>query len=111
MIKRNITEEQFTQAMREAVAERGPEYRSNNCMYVNHKNEPSCIIGVALHKCGIELPLLMKFEGLSAGHVMDEITDLPLKVRKAADHAQYYQDNLYPWSQVLKLYLSELEKE
>lgn len=106
-----ITEEQFTQAMRDAVAERGEGYEYNGdpailsgprCSYRHADGQPGCLIGLALDKLGItdpeetEAPEALKPYGLSK------------TVRAAAVEAQVEQDLGTSWGQALAIYLEKL---
>lgn len=114
-----ITEEVFTQAMRDAVAERGDgfiypkgapgwaRWGSMSCRYVRtDASEPACLIGAALHKCGVSLGALVRMEGTAAVNLD---LDLPAKVRNAAQRAQTVQDDGGTWGLALIEYLTALE--
>jgi hypothetical protein len=120
----NITEAQFTAAMEEAVQERGedftyplyqPGWDDNGCRYVRSDvDEPACLIGVALFKCGVSLTNLSGFEGQPATSVLRILTDLNDDVWAPAFHAaafsaQRLQDAGRPWGDCLKEYKLKLK--
>jgi hypothetical protein len=110
-----ITTEQFTQAMKDAVAFRGEDFtypegwRDGNygqCRY-QYDGNPACIIGEALSRCGVELQ--SKWEGMGCAEVLEfylKVTDP--KLLGAAQSAQSMQDNGDSWGGALKLYLERI---
>lgn len=104
----------FTMAMREAVAEKGEDYRyqpadsEDKCLYVQG-GEPACIIGYALHRCGVQIAELARLDracytATSAlrFYASDEI------IAEAARVAQRCQDSGKTWGQALEAYETEL---
>lgn len=110
-----FTKAEFTQAMRDAVAERGEDYiypkndkyRSaldGSCVYQTRDGVPACLIGVAADKLGIELP---DFEDIqSATNFLDGLVDSD--VAWAAEKAQAHQDEGASWGASLYIYLATL---
>ena len=83
--KIDVTTDQFTEAMRAAVAERGADWvyprgergwaNGIACRYVRSDViEPACIIGLALHRLGVPLDVLHDNEGESASTVIGRVT-------------------------------------
>ena len=105
-----ITEEQFTKAMREAVAERGPdfvypeEWRNENgsCRYSLEDGSPACLIGLALHK--IDPDLVPGVENFQSADVVVDFAGAPMDVAQAARDAQYIQDHDGTWGDALRIY-------
>jgi hypothetical protein len=115
--------ERFTVAMREVVADRGPNYVyprgeagwveaedpqefSAGCRYVRADvEEPACLIGVALFKLGVTLDQLREAEGQTGGAVVFHFfPDAPLVLLVAIDRAQSYQDEGKTWGEALEAY-------
>lgn len=114
----DITEERFTQAMRDAVAERGrdwaypqdPEWRRPNggCRYFLESGEPACLIGTALSKLGVGPDQVR--EGQDAWNLLRKLhgtVRVPKWIDSAAD-AQRAQDRDGTWGEALDAYLSML---
>lgn len=117
-----ITVESFTQAMRDAVAERGGDwiYPRNEedstwhlqepgsaglCRYFLEDGSPACIIGTALHNLGYA-PDQVK-EGSGARAILRSI-GAPVAVQEAAAGAQSMQDVGGAWDDALNEYELEL---
>lgn len=111
-----IADEDFTWAMKEAVAERGADYvypkfeegytvGIETCVYQTPTGEPACLIGLAMSKLGLELPPHNVEEG--ASRVLEE-TGLSQVARNAADRAQAEQDHGRTWGRALETYLLNL---
>lgn len=103
-----FTEEQFTQAMRDAVAERGEDFvysvRSPTwrCNYTEADGSIGCLIGLALSK--IDPSLVPKHRSqIPAIGVLSSLTTE--KVAEAANKAQYEQDTGKTWGEALSMYL------
>lgn len=111
-----ITEEQFTTAMRAAVAERGgdwtyPKFNAESReggwygaggvpTYSNQHGAATCLIGKAMELAGLAVPFLTS--GGSALAALDQ--KVPLNVIYAARVAQIHQDGSRPWAEALALY-------
>lgn len=117
-----ITEEQFTQAMRDAVAERGEDWvypqlpnddsdrtddwhEVGSCIYVHADGTPACLIGLALSKIDPAL-LPTRAEVEPACNFLVGV--VPESVRYAAQAAQNAQDCGEPWGEALRSYESRL---
>lgn len=118
-----ITRESFTKAMRDAIAERGKDYRydshkyagppysATECHYVTPEGAPDCLIGAVLANLGHPLP---EFSVMISA---DEMLPAEYGVRdealiEAASRAQTAQDHGLPWGEVLARFertLVELE--
>ena len=110
------SDEQFTAAMREAVAERGADWRypsdpawrngNNACVYSLPTGEPACLIGLALYK--IDPKLMPGHEDIgSANDVMRDLGFGGL-VCSAATSAQGVQDRGERWGDALDCYFHEM---
>jgi hypothetical protein len=117
-----VTVESFTQAMRDAVAERGESYvypagepgwrnDGGDCVYRTPDGAPACLIGLALHKLDPSLVpghestdgAWAVFRGLAvAGRVSAVVAE---RVGVAADIAQTRQDYGNTWGEALDAYL------
>lgn len=128
---RQITLREFDRALHAAVAERGEQYIypdewrtqqeepdfPGQCMYVHH-DEPACLLGLALHKCGVPVAELGCHEGMPASHTCayaglqgftvwlgtglpDRIND---RLARALDATQQEQDAGSPWVAALNLW-------
>ena len=124
-----VTAEQFTAAMRAAVAERGrdfvyprgvPGWRSgphlgNTCMYVRTDvDECGCLIGDAAHRVGVSLDQLREADvrEFSAEEMLRVcIPGLPPRIWDAAGLAQTVQDSGRSWGLALDRYLCALDEE
>lgn len=121
----HVTEDQFTAAMREAVAERGADWvypkgetnwthysytdEEDNCRYVlTDGTGPACVIGTALHKLGVPLEVLSKFEGRGVRGVVYELGLRDSFLEAALVGAQYKQDTGGSWGIALAEYESRL---
>lgn len=113
-----VTPEQFDTAMEQAVRERGPDFvypkgesgwrlnPSGMCRYVRtDKEEPACLIGLALFKLGVPLEELRGYESSGADIVIDGTTSLGHEdVFAAATTAQSIQDEGSTWGEALRGY-------
>lgn len=111
-----FTEEQFTQAMRDAVAERGADYVYTQvdeyigCQYTEEDGEVGCLIGLALFKLDSEtVPVWNAMGAMGADVVLGKL--VPDAVAFAARRAQSRQDDGLPWGESLETYLTTLEHE
>lgn len=134
----NLTEDdrRFIAAMEAAVEERGAdwvypkpqldpdrnpdaddsylpdEWHSDNwgtCVYQRENGEPACIVGLALHKMGEELPPFSI--AASASSILDDYSFiLSGEVVQAADRAQTKQDQGYTWGEALKTFKEVLAR-
>lgn len=109
-----ITEEQFTTAMRAAVAERGGDwcypkhkdvgdhggwYSFGVPTYSNYDGAATCLIGKAMELAGMKVPYL------SSGSAYSVLfNDVPMAVAVAARTAQTHQDHSRPWGEALAIY-------
>ena len=102
---KTITAEQFVHAFREVVRENPNGYgdarhpKSNGCYYFNADGTPSCIIGHALAKCGVEPFEFDDFKNymVIANHILDTVGVYDKTVRLAALTAQRVQDDGDTW--------------
>lgn len=80
-----LTVDRTLQLLREAVAEKGPDFVYKDlsgtpadsfaeCRYV-HGDEPGCLVGNVLFRHGIPLVRMQDFEGEGAGRVVRELVD------------------------------------
>lgn len=115
-----ITRENFTAAMRAAVAERGEDFvypakgselaeqgwRSENgtCVYALPDGSPACLIGLALYKIDPGLLTHVEFQADSASRVMGRAGVQDEMVLLAADRAQTMQDVGVSWGDALSEY-------
>lgn len=115
-----ITRENFTAAMRAAVAERGEDFvypaegselakqgwRSGEgtCVYVLPDGTPACLIGLALYKIDPDLLTYVDFPAQSASRVMNRAGVRDRVLLLAADTAQNEQDEGASWGESLKEY-------
>jgi hypothetical protein len=106
-----FTEEQFTEAMKAAVAERGEDYvyPHAQCRYRGDDGAPRCIVGVAVFK----LDESLRLEELGADGALRGI--VPDHVRRAAAAAQVEQDGVWnesevrkTWGEALAVYLDKV---
>lgn len=123
-----ITRENFTAAMRAAVAERGEDFvypavgselaeqgwRTEEweaCVYVLPDGSPACLIGLALYK--IDPGILTHAEPQSddAGRVMGRAGVQDGTLLLAAGRAQSAQDRGVPWGEALSEYERVLSAE
>lgn len=109
-----ITAENFTAAMREAVAERGEDYvysdgqpgweaKDGGCRYALDDGTPACLIGLALYK--VDPSLVPTDDGLNAYQVLYSL-GASKDVLLAAGNAQEMQDTGKTWGQALVMYES-----
>lgn len=111
-----ITRENFTQAMRDSVAERGEDYVYRNdprfggseCVYSAH-GKPACLIGVAIYK--LTGDLVDPDAGSASGVMIDNYGVDDMSLCFAADRAQLAQDTGETWGDALKKYLLELGED
>lgn len=115
-----ITRENFTAAMRAAVAERGEDFvypaegselakqgwRSGEgtCVYVLPDGTPACLIGLALYKIDPGLLTHVEFQPDSASRVMIRAGVQDEMLLLAAAMAQDEQDEGASWGESLKKY-------
>jgi hypothetical protein len=116
---------QFMRAMGDAVQERGAAWTyppawqdsAGSCRYVRADrvdvDEPACIIGAALHRCGMDLAEMVSWEGQDSRFIMREhaaTTGAPYSnaVIWAAREAQVTQDSGHPWGDALAVFVAEL---
>jgi hypothetical protein len=118
-----ITDEQFTDALKAVVQERGKDFKyprgtegwsekygngtyNTNCLYVRTDvEEPACLIGAALHKAGVSLEELRAQEGQSAWAFV-ETYGISGDKANAAQSAQYVQDDGKTWGEALETFLN-----
>ena len=102
---KTIAAEQFVRAFREVVREYPNAYgdavhpTSGGCYYFNADGTPSCIIGHALAKCGVEPFEFDDFKNYEsvASHILDTLGVYDKTVRLAALTAQRVQDDGGSW--------------
>lgn len=114
-----ITRENFTAAIRAAVADKGADYMypaeeriSNDaevdtCVYA-HDGQPSCLIGHALYRIDpeylTEIPKHDNLEYASADDVLSVFGVVDEALLRAANAAQFEQDHNRSWGVALELY-------
>ena len=115
-----ITRENFTAAMRAAVAERGENWvyleggselakqgwrsEEGTCVYVLPDGTPACLIGLALYKIDPGLLTHVEFQYDDASRVMKRAGVQDRTLLRAANMAQYRQDEGAPWGDALSGY-------
>ena len=115
-----ITRENFTAAMRAAVAERGADWvypaqgselaeqgwrsEEGTCVYVLPDGSPACLIGLALYKIDPSLLTHVEFQYHDASMVMSRAGVQDELLLLAADMAQDGQDVGMPWGDALSEY-------
>lgn len=103
--------------LKECVEERGKGYvyppsqvdglkKDSNCVYAKG-GAPSCLVGLALHKVGISLSALVRFDkhkeaGIPSELVSHGLLDIPLESAEILDRAQSLQDQGETWGEALK---------
>lgn len=114
---KDVTEDQYLQAIHDAVAERGENWvypfgkegwrigdSENSCRYVrSDKPEPACIVGEVLHRVGVPLGDLSQHEGRAASVTLPTL-GMPGSMKAvldALDDAQTSQDLGSSWGQAL----------
>lgn len=129
-----ITIENFTAALEKAVADRGEDYiypektenpaygnskvydqyladdyhvKGGQCVYSTPNGEPACLIGVALHNLGLQVPEY-GFVGGASEVLLNEPYELEegitYLIADAADAAQGRQDNGETWGVALQTF-------
>ena len=115
-----ITRENFTAAMRAAVAERGEDWvypaegselaeqgwrsEEGSCVYVLPDGSPACLIGLALYKIDPGLLTHVEFQSDIASWVLGRAGVQDEMLLLAADMAQIEQDVDVPWGKALSEY-------
>lgn len=115
-----ITRENFTAAMRAAVAERGEDWvypaegselaeqgwrsEEGTCVYVLPDGSPACLIGLALYKIDPALVEGLEGENASAFRLLHRLGVEDGGVCRAARKAQRTQDGGGTWGNALKIY-------
>jgi hypothetical protein len=101
-----VTTEQVYRTAREVVAEK-PDYvyinpmgaragDGANCYYV-HGNEPGCVVGAVLHRLGVPLEELARFESTNGYIVSATLTNMEDRTASFLRKLQWYQDNGRNW--------------
>lgn len=120
----NDDDRRFIEAMEAAVAERGADWvypeaeadpdtdettflrdawhadTEGSCVYQTEDGEPACIIGLAMHKLGLELPPYDRVFGARAA-LRESSLNLSDTVLAAASTAQAKQDYHATWGDAL----------
>ena len=109
-----ITDEQFIQAMHDVVKGREDyvyEFPDGpfSCVYVDSENNPSCLIGHALIKCGVGIEFFTDTYNLESAASLLPKFKLSKKVVRAAEEAQEAQDNAETWGDALEVFDRELQ--
>jgi hypothetical protein len=108
-----ITEEQFTQAMRDAVNERGEDYRYYehfgwaSCRNYSEEEGTMCLVGLALEKCGVNWSDQPQWIWGCNVDDLDHNTLVHFSNRRllyAAEEAQRVQDRGRTWGTALGVY-------
>lgn len=133
----NLTDDdrKFIAAMEAAVAERGedwvypkperdtdaPDYidaylrdawhadSDGSCVYQTEDGEPACIIGLAMHKAGAELPTFDRIVGARCA-LRESGLNLSEGVLDAAALAQSKQDRHVTWGEALAAFKEEVAR-
>lgn len=111
-MKEVITVENFTEAMRTAVAKRGADYvyikepDETACRYTRKNGEPGCIIGAALAELGYTGDNTVSISYSRNGPAQEILRNLnaPVSVGLAAQRAQGAQDIGKCWGDALSRY-------
>lgn len=114
MTTTTITRENFTQAMEQAVAERGRDYlypeddkQGSVCQYKTKNGKPSCIIGAALHILNPDF-VPARGSSLPASAVLTELGVDDDRLLHAAQTAQSEQDQDMTWGFALDKFKEDL---
>ena len=115
-----ITRENFTAAMRAAVAERGEDFvypaqgselaeqgwrsEQGTCVYVLPDGSPACLIGLALYKIDPALVEGLEGEDATALRLLQRLGVEDGRLYWAAQVAQQAQDLGETWGDALKIY-------
>ena len=115
-----ITRENFTAAMRAAVAERGEDWvypadgselaeqgwrsEDGTCVYVLPDGSPACLIGLALYKIDPALVEGLEGENAVALRLLHRLGVEDVGLYGAAWDAQWVQDLGETWGNALKIY-------
>lgn len=106
--KIEITPEKAIALLEECVAEKGAAFiyerpQGNACAFVD-KGVPSCLVGHALHKAGITLAALRRFDKVG-GNIECLVNDgsiaLPEVATSIFQRAQELQDDGWTWGKAL----------
>lgn len=118
MTTTEITRENFTAAITKAVEARGQDYHypfeeklfseqgpefGASCQYKREDGSPSCIIGYALHLINPEL-VPERGEPIAASDLLNRLGVVDSYLMKAAEAAQYDQDNGTSWGRALQTF-------
>ena len=100
-----ITDEQFIQAMHDVVQGNedfvyAPVVEGEDCVYFDKEGNPSCLIGHALAKCGVE-PFDQDRPIQDNAYYVLPRYGISAKVTKAAQMAQQAQDHGETWQEAL----------
>lgn len=129
MKTRHVTDSEVLAAVDAALAERGADYVYSNpyastattpamsCLYV-HGEETGCLVGNVMHRLGVPLDALQRWEGVRASTVMRRAeADLGIVVpawsRYMLSRAQAQQDHGEEWGEAIaegKAYASQHRK-
>lgn len=110
-----ITDEQFIKAMHDVVKGREDyvyEFPDGpfSCVYVDSENNPSCLIGHALMRCGVSAEFFADTSNLESAANLLPRFKLSKKVVRAAQGAQNIQDTGdQPWGDALEVFDRELQ--
>ena len=115
-----VTRENFTAAMRAAVAERGEDWvypaegselaeqgwreEEGTCVYVLPDGSPACLIGLALYKIDPALVEGLEGENVTALRLLQRLGVEDGELYWAAQDAQDTQDVGKTWGNALKIY-------
>lgn len=116
-----LTLERAKELLAEAVAERGEDYvypRSDSgpyCYYVHTPDmdasltepAPGCIAGYVLHKAGVPLETLRRFEGKSVQYPIAQLVQTEPDVADLLRNVQSRQDERTPWGEAVQRTLNE----
>ncbi|WP_030997529.1 hypothetical protein [Streptomyces sp. NRRL F-5630] len=109
-----VTADEVMSTLRAVVAER-PDYvyarpeadnRAAACLYVHHDDgtaKPGCLVGTVLHRLGVPLVELAKWEGEGACSMVPSVTNLEWEDTStlALQTAQEAQDAGVTWAEAL----------
>lgn len=115
--KIDLTPKAALDLIKEAVDERGKGYiyppslidsltKDGSCLYAD-KGQPSCLVGVVLHKAGISVAALKRFDRHKDAGVPTELVevgllDIPVESALILTRAQSLQDTGHTWGDALK---------
>ena len=108
----NLTPEQFSGLLKQAVDKRGEDYvypyhhkQSDGACRYRYRGRPSCIIGEVIHAID---PTARPEEGTAASEVLVKLGVNYTSVLEAADSAQLVQDSYASWGEAYDAAVKEI---